>query len=70
MAKTDQKSSSFATHRDAGMNAEDAAYIKNIRIQQEKQHDSFKFSSESDSSPPDDATSLPKGVSHLSGGPL
>jgi DnaJ-class molecular chaperone len=44
MAKTDQNGKSSATHRYAGMSAEDVAYVKNIRIQQAKQHGSFTFS--------------------------
>ena len=53
MAKTDQNGISSTTYRYAGMSAEDAAQIKNIRIQQEKQHGSFTFSSDRHSSSTD-----------------
>lgn len=56
------------THRYAGMSVHDAAEIKNIRIQQEKQHSSFTFSSERHSSSTDnEETSLLKECSICGG---
>jgi DnaJ-class molecular chaperone len=69
MAKTDQNGKSSATHRNAGMSAEDAAHIKNTQVQQEKQHDSFTFSSERHSSSSDSEESSLLEECPVCGGP-
>jgi curved DNA-binding protein CbpA len=68
MAKPGPKGTKSGTDKYAGMSAEDLAWLKNIKREQEKKYGSFKFSFESDSAFTDEEeTGLLKECSICSG---